>query len=185
MASIQDRVIGALRLQVSTFEEVEHDATATSQAAIVVLVAAISGAIGASRGVYFGAVAIVMSVVFSLIGWAVGAAVIWLVGTRVFPGKNTEADYGQLLRCVGFAQAPGLFGILGIIPILGLLIRVVLGIWSLIAGVIAVRQALDYDDTLKAVIVVVVAWVIMFLITMLVGVLGLGAAAVGGGMIGG
>jgi hypothetical protein len=184
MASFQERVVGAMRLQVSTFEEVEHDATATSQAAIVVLAAAVSGALASLRYGFFGPVAIAMSVVFSLIGWAVGAAVIWLVGTRVFPGKNTEADYGQLLRCVGFAQAPGLFGILGIIPILGLLIRLVLAIWSLVAGVIAVRQALDYDDTLKAVVVVVVAWVIMFCITLMVGFLGFGAAVVGGGLLG-
>jgi hypothetical protein len=184
MASFQDRVIGALRLQASTFEDVEHDATATSQAAMVVLAAAVSGAIGGMRGGYFGIVAVVMSIIFSLIGWAVGAAVVWLVGTRLFPGKNTEADYGQLLRCVGFAQAPGLFGILGIIPILGLLVRLVIAIWGLVAVIVAIRQALDYDETLKAVIVAVVAWVIMFICTLLVGLLGFGAAAVGSGMMG-
>jgi hypothetical protein len=114
----------------------------------------------------------------------VGSLVLWFVGTRILPGRHTEADYGQLLRTVGFAQAPGLFGILGIIPILGLLIRLVIGIWGLVAVIIAIRQALDYDETLKAVIVAVVAWVIMFICTLLVGLLGFGAAAVGSGMMG-
>ena len=78
------------------------------------------------------------------------------------PGKNTEADYQQVLRVIGFAQAPGLFDVLGIIPILGWLVRSWSVVWTLVALVIAVRQALDYDDTLKAVIVCVIAWVVMF-----------------------
>jgi hypothetical protein len=182
MASLQDRVVGALRLQVSTFEEVEHDTSATSQAAIVVLAGAVSGGLASLRYGFFSGVGLVLGVVLALIGWAVGAAVVWLVGTRLFPGKNTEADYGQLLRCLGFAQAPALLGILGIIPILGLLVRFLIFLWCVVAGVVGVRQALDYDDTLKAVIVVVVAQVIMWAVMLIVGLLGFGAA-VGGAML--
>ncbi len=124
----------------------------------------------------------VASIVFGFIGWGVGAAVVWLVGTRLMPGKNTEADFQQVLRVVGFAQAPGLFAVLGIIPFLGWLIRFAASIWVLIALVIAVRQALDYDDTVKAVIVCVIAWVIMFVVMAMVGILGFGAAMAGSAM---
>jgi hypothetical protein len=97
----------------------------------------------------------------------------------MLPGKNTEADFQQVLRVVGFAQAPGLFNVLGIIPFLGWIIRFAAAIWCLIALVIAVRQVLDYDDTMKAVLVCVIAWVIMFAVTMMVSVLGFGAAMAG------
>ena len=181
MASFQDRVVGAMRLQAATFEDVEHDPTAISQAAIVVLAAAVAGVIGSTAWGFIPGVAIA-SIIFSLIGWGVGAAVVWLVGTRLMPGKNTEADFQQMLRVVGFAQAPGLFAVLGIIPYLGWLIRFVASIWTLIALVIAVRQALDYDDTIKAVIVCVIAWVIMFIVMMMVGLFGFGAAMAGGAL---
>ena len=181
MASFQDRVIGAMRLQAATFEDVEHDPTAVSQSAILVLAVAVAGVIGASAwGFYPGAA--VASIVFALIGWAVSSAVVWLIGTRLMPGKNTEADFAQVLRVVGFAQAPGLFTVLGIIPILGWLVRFVVWIWTLVALVIAVRQALDYDDTLKAVIVCVIAWVVMFMATLMVGFLGFGAAMATGAL---
>jgi len=181
MASFQDRVVGALRLQAATFEDVEHDPTAVSQSAILVFAVAVAGVIGSiGWGFYPGAA--VATVVFALIGWAVSSAVVWLIGTRLMPGKNTEADYQQVLRVVGFAQAPGLFTVLGIIPILGWLVRIVVWVWTLIALVIAVRQALDYDDTLKAVIVCVIAWVVMFLAMMMVGLLGFGAAMAGGAL---
>jgi hypothetical protein len=179
MASFQDRVIGALRLQPATFEEVEHDASATTQAAIIVAAGAVIGALPALR---YSVSAIVLAPIFALIGWAIGSAVVLLVGTKLFPGKNTQADLGQMLRTMGFAQSPNLFGILGAIPFLGWLVGLCLAIWVLIAMVIAVRQALDYDDTMKAVVVCLVAWVIMFVITLVAGAVG-GIGMVGASMM--
>jgi hypothetical protein len=180
MASFQDRVIGAMRLQPSTFEEVEHDAAATSQAAIVVAAVAMAGVVAAIP--YVSITGAITALVVQLFGWVIGSFVVLLVGTKIFPGKNTEADLGQMLRTMGFAQSAGLFNVLGIIPFLGMLIRLAVAIWILVAMVIAVRQALDYDDTLKAVIVCLVAWVIMVLVTFMAALMGIGAAGVTGGM---
>ncbi len=178
MASFQDRVIGAMRLQPSTFEDVEHDQTATSQAAMVVTGVAIAGIIASIR--YITVMSAISLVVLQLIGWVIASFVVLLVGTKLFPGKNTQADLGQMLRTMGFAQSAGLFNVLGIIPLLGWLIQFVVGIWVLVAMVIAVRQALDYDDTLKAVVVCIVAWVIMFMVTFIAGLFGIGAAGLAG-----
>ncbi len=185
MASFQDRLIGALKLQPSTYEEVENDATATSQAATIVVAAAVSrGLVGliwlSAIGFSAGIMGFVLGIVFALIGWGIGSWVLLMVGTKLMPGKNTQADLGQMLRVAGFAQAPGLFGILGVIPILGLLLGVALAVWGLIAMVIGVKQALDYDDTMKAVIVCVIAWVIMWIVMALVGLMGIAGASLGG-----
>jgi hypothetical protein len=168
MSSFQNRVIGALRLQAATFEEVEHDASATSQAAIIVVASAISSAIPSFMylsmiGFGGAAIGVVMGLVMRLIGWVVGSYVLLMVGTKLMPGKNTEADLGQLLRCTGFAMAPLLGGIIMIIPILGWLIYVLLALLALAATVVAVKAALDYDDIVKAVIVTVIAWVVVFI----------------------
>ncbi|HUL73059.1 MAG TPA: YIP1 family protein [Vicinamibacterales bacterium] len=184
MASFQDRVIGALKLQASTFEEVENDATATQQAATVVVAAAVSRALPGliwlgALGFGAGLTAFVLSLVLAPIAWAVGSYVLFYVGTKLMPGKNTQADWGQLLRVSGFAASPGLFGILVVIPILGLLIGLGLAIWQLIALVIGVKQALEYDDTMKAVIVCVIAMVIMWIIMAIVGFMGLAGAGLG------
>jgi hypothetical protein len=94
----------------------------------------------------------------------VGAAVIWVIGTRLIPGKNTQADYLQVLRPVGFAHAPGIFAVLAVMPFLGWLIGLAVALWSLAALVVAVRAALDYDDPMKAVVVVLLAFVTFVLI---------------------
>ncbi|HKW03615.1 MAG TPA: YIP1 family protein [Vicinamibacterales bacterium] len=184
MASFQDRVIGALKLQPNTFEEVENDASATGQAATVVVAAAISG--GLVGLIWLGALGLgsaigffILGLVLKLVGWGVGSWVLLMVGTKLMPGKNTQADLGQLLRVTGFACAPGLLGILAVVPILGILIGLALAIWQLIAMVIGVKQALEYDDTVKAVIVCVIAWVIMWIVSAIIGFMGIAGAGLG------
>lgn len=172
MANFQERVVGVMRLQSAMFEEVEHDASATAQAAIVVLAATIVPfLIWYDLGIRI----LLGTIVAALLGWLLSSVVLFLIGTRLLPGRNTSANIGELLRTVGFAQAPGIFGILAIIPILGWLVGFLVVLWVLAATVIAVRQALDYDDTLRAVIVCLLAWVVKVIVMMAASLLGLGA----------
>ena len=151
--SIVDRMRGAAALDVATYEEVEADVNATGQAAIVVVIAAIAAGIGAWR---FGPGHIIGSVVSELLGWASWAAITYWIGTRFFGGTAT---WGELARTLGFARSPGVLFVLGIIPVLGPLVFLVVSIWILVAGIIAIRQALDIE-TGKAVLVAVCGWVV-------------------------
>ena len=163
-----ERVVGALKLSAATFEDVEHDATATGQAAVVVLLASVATAIGwSSAGGQF---AIVRSVIGALVGWGLSAALIWLIGTKMLPAANTNADLGQILRACGFAQAAGMLHVVAILPLIGWFLSIfVIGIWVLIANVIAVRQALDYEATPRALAVCAIAWVAQVVILMVFG----------------
>lgn len=84
----------------------------------------------------------------------------YFIGTRWLPEPQTRADHGGLLRTIGFSSAPGLIRVLGIIPGLRGIVFSVAGIWMLVAMVIAVRQALDYKSTWRAIGVCVIGWVI-------------------------
>lgn len=181
MATFQDRVIGALRIQPATFEDVEQDTSATSQAAVLVAAAAISGGIADLRGLGVGAVGLRLAA--GLLGWVIASYVVLFVGTRLLPGKKTQADLGQLMRTTGFAQAVGLFGIVGIVPGLGWLTRAVIGIWMLVTMVVAVRQALDYDDTWSAVLTCLAAWAIIVAATFVASFFGFGTAVLTSGAL--
>ncbi len=175
MQSFVQRMIGAAKLDVPTYEEVEHDKSATAQAALVVVLAAIATGIGVMAG---GSLQLfVMAAIAALIGWVIWAAIIWLVGTKLLPEAQTEADIGQLLRTLGFASSPGLLRVLGFIPIIGGLVFAVVQVWMLITMVIAVRQALDYNSTWRAVGVCLIGWLVQLLIIWLLG----GAAGLGAG----
>ncbi|HET9263012.1 MAG TPA: YIP1 family protein [Vicinamibacterales bacterium] len=178
MASFGERVVGAMSLKASTFQEIEHDTTAMGQAVGVIALAAVSTGLG---NVWYGGVSgILTGIVMSLIGYAVWALVVWLVGTKVMPDPATKADFPETFRTIGFAAAPGILGIVTIIPILGWLLLFVLWIWQIAAMVIAVREVLDYTDTMKAVIVVVIGWLIQLVVTILLGMMFLGSAMISG-----
>jgi hypothetical protein len=175
MQSFIQRMIGAAKLQAPTYEEVEHDHSATGQAALVVALAALAAGIGALGG---GSIAaLVLTAIASLLGWLIWAAIIWLIGTKLLPEPQTEADIGQLLRTLGFAATPGLLRVFGFIPVLGPILLLVIYVWMLAATVVAVRQALDYQSTGRAVGVCVIGWLAQLLILALFA----GAASMGMG----
>jgi hypothetical protein len=146
--------MGVFRLNVATFEEIEHDQNATSQAAIIVAIVALLSALGAGIGASISGANFITNfigtLVWTFIGWFLWSLVSYLVGTSLFGGKAT---LDEMLRVIGFAYAPQF---LAIIPCIGALIG---GIWSLVAGFIAIRQGLDLDD-LKAFLTIVVGFIV-------------------------
>ncbi|HEX2276009.1 MAG TPA: YIP1 family protein [Candidatus Tectomicrobia bacterium] len=147
---------GAALLHSDTYEEVEADQTATGQAAGVVALVAVAQAIGGAGEGGFGVLAGAIS---ALLGWLLWAGITYLIGAKLLGGTAT---WGELLRTLGFAQTPGVLYVLGFIPVLGGIIRFVVAIWVLIAGVIAIRQALDVG-TGKAILTAVLGWLVIVL----------------------
>lgn len=174
--NLLDRMRRAAALDPSLYDEVEADPGATVQALIVVIIVAIAGGIGLT--VFGGHAGGVLSgVVGALVGWIVWSFVTFWVGTRIFDGTSTP---GKMLRTIGFAQTPRIFDLLAFIPILGGLIRLVVYFWLLVAGIIAIRQALEFG-TGRAIGTALIGWVVMVVIDVVLAILthsvaGLGAA---------
>ena len=142
------RMIRAAQLDPRLYAEVEADKTATFQAASVVLLAAFAGGInfpGAPFAILFG------GLLAALVGWLLFAYIIYLIGAKLLPEPATKADFGALLRAMGFANAPGVVKLLGIIPELRLLVFFVAMVWVLVATVTAVRHALSYTSSWRAI----------------------------------
>ena len=162
MASFTDRMIGAARLDPATYEEVEADTTAMGQAIGVVLLSSVAAGIGTIRVGGMGLV--IGGLVLALIGWVVWALMTYVIGTKILPEPQTKSDLNEILRTTAFAQAPGILRVAGIIPFLGVLINFLIAVWMLVAMVVAVRQALDYTSTLRAVGVCIIGWLVYMLI---------------------
>lgn len=165
MASFTERIIRAAKLDVMLYEEVEADKNAMSQAMGVVILSSVAAGVGSMERIGVGG--ILLGSILALIAWYVWAYITFLVGTKLLPEPQTKADLGELLRTIGFSSSPGLIRVLGIIPGLTKGVFLVASIWMLIAMVIAVRQALDYQGTLRAVGVCVIGWIIQLFILML------------------
>ena len=181
-----ERVLRVFKLDRTVFAEVEHDESATTQAATVVAIVAALSVVGSIiqmlyslvRGgdVKFGGLllSVVVTFVVTFVNWAVWSGVTYLVGTKLFKG---EATFGEMLRVIGFAYAPQM---LGIIPCIG---GVVGGIWSLIASYLAIKEGLDLDNT-GTIVTILVGWLVTVVISAIVGMLGIGGVVGVGALAG-
>lgn len=155
-----NRMMRALRLNTGLYEEVEADQKATGQAALVVVIASVIAGIGfAATG---GAVGLVLGIVVNLLGWALWAWLNYLIGAKLLAEPGTQANWGQLARAMGFAYTPRIFLLLALIPVdaLQFLVLFIVTIWVWIGMVLAVRSALDYKSTLRAVGVTLIGAII-------------------------
>ena len=162
------RAIGAARLDVPVFEEIEADRSATGQALLIVVLSSLAAGIGLTSGYNAPVLHRVMLAMLLWVFWAVST---YIVGVYVMPEPDTRTDVGELLRTIGFAASPGMLRILGVIPGVGGAIYVISTVWMLAAMVIAIRQALDYRSTGRAVVVCLVTGTVALVMAALCGAL--------------
>jgi hypothetical protein len=162
MASLTERMVGAMKADVNTFKEIEADPSALGQAVTVIVIAGVAAMIGnIFRGsIFYG----LLSLIASILGYAIWSVLVVVIGTKLMPEPTTKADFQEAFRVIGFTAAPGVFNVLLFIPVLHYLISFAIGIWMLIIGVVAVREVLDYSDTTRAIIVCLIAFVIYCII---------------------
>lgn len=160
-----NRIIRACKLDVNLYEEVEADKSATVQAALVVVLSSLAAGVGALS---LGASNFLMAPILSLVSWYVWAYLIYIIGAKIFPEPNTKADHGELLRTIGFSSAPGLIRVFGFTPELMSITFIGAAIWMLVAMVIAVRQALDYESTWRSIGVVVIGFLVQAIVLVII-----------------
>jgi hypothetical protein len=156
MTTFPVRLLRATLLQADLYEEVEADASANRQAFVVVVLS--GAAVGIGGIANSGAQGILWQALVAVAGWWIWAYATYFIGTKLLPTAETEADPGQLLRTIGFSGAPGILRIAMVVPVLAFPVFVVGTLWELLAMVIAVRQALDYTSTLRAIAVCVIGF---------------------------
>lgn len=157
--SFLQRLVGAAALDVAIYEDVEADRGATAQAFIVVLGSSIASGLGVS-GLTGGPINIAFFSMVALLAWCAWALLTYTVGVHLLPERQTRADVGELMRTIGFASTPGLLQVLGIMTPLAKPVLAVTAVWMLAAMVVAVRQALDYTSTARAIAVCVIGWLL-------------------------
>jgi hypothetical protein len=158
MSQFVDRMIRAAKLDVHLYEEVEADKSAIGQAMGVVALSSLAGGVGFMQAA--GTMGLLIGTVGSLLGWYIWAFLTYIIGTKLLPETQTHADYGELLRTIGFSSAPGILRVFGLFPGLASFVNLLAGVWMLVAMVIAVRQALDYQSTYRAIGVCLIGWLV-------------------------
>jgi len=157
MSTLASRLFGSARLDIRSYEEVEADRHANAQAVLVVLLSSLAAAIGTGIREFWSTLILLL---FVLTSWMVWVLLTLLIGTQLLPRRETRADFGQILRTTGFSSAPGVFRVLGLVPGVGWILFLGATVWMLFTFVIAIRQALDFESTWRALGVSLLGWLI-------------------------
>ena len=166
MTPFVDRMIRAAKLDIRLYEEVEADTGAMNQAMGVVVLSSFAGGISFMQEA--GLTGLLIGTGGSLLGWYVWAFLTYIIGAKLLPEPQTQTNYGELLRTIGFSSAPGTIRVFAIIPGLTGIVNLLAGVWMLAAMVIAVRQALDYHSTYRAIGVCVIGWIVQAVMVALI-----------------
>ncbi len=175
-----DRVLRILRLDFAVFKEIESDPQATTEAAIIVVVTTLLSALGPAVFADNVVTSFISSVVSGIVGWVVWSVVTYFIGMSVFGGKGTLEG---MLRVIGYASAPNILGVFGVIPCLGWIAAFAGWLLALVAGMLAVSEGLDLSLG-AAIGVVVIGWIAMVIVRAVIGIMFGGAFAVGAGLLG-
>ena len=158
------RFFGALALDPATFEQIEADRRAITQSAAVVAITCAAAGFAAKGLFDVGLAGFITSAVVMLCGWLVWVSTVSFVGTQLVPEPQTESSVGELLRVMGFAAAPGAFIALAAMPQTAPLVLTVVALWMASASVLAVRQAMDYHSTVRAMVASLAGWALAIIV---------------------
>ncbi len=164
------RLAGALTLRADTYEEIEHDGAATAQAAVVVLLSSLAAGVGVFRLSHNpGTLVFVSALAFA--AWILWTILTLEIGRWILPEPQTQVSFAELLRTIGFSSAPGIFRIAGLIPGRTTVVFVITAVWMLLAMIVAVRQALDFLHTRRAILVCLLGWLLAGSMAVVIGLL--------------
>jgi hypothetical protein len=169
MTTFLNRVTGAAMLRPAIYEEVEADRTATMQAIVVVALSSLAAGVGALGPANTRLTSLAGISLLAFAVWGIWALLTLQIGARIFPAPRTQADLGQLLRTIGFATAPGILRIAGVIPGTAAVVFGITAVWMLMAMIVAVRQALDYTSTARAFAVCGLGWALSLGFALVIG----------------
>ncbi len=180
------RMLRAAKLEPQLYEEVEADTTGTGQAMLAVVLVSLATGIGSGisaailgSGSILGFISgLIWGLIASLIVWVIFSLLCFWLGTSVFKGPETKSTMGELLRTLGFAYTPGLLNIFSFIPFIGAIIPFATWVWTVIASVIAVRQACDFTNGRAIGTVIVAAIIPLVIMIVLAAIIGGALAAI-------
>lgn len=153
------RFFAALVLDPSAFEDIEHDRHSAVQSLLVVAAVCAAAGVG-TIGLGAGAATFAAGSVLALGAWLVWAGVVVTLGTIALPERDTASNLPELLRVLGFAAAPGVFIALAALRPAAPVVLLIVSLWMIAAGVVGVRQALDYRSTARAFFVCLAAFAV-------------------------
>ncbi len=161
-----------MRLKSDTYEDVENDHGAIYQALFIVVVSSVAAAAGELLldGNEDSLWVFAQSIPLGMIAWTIWILSVRMVGNAIFDIADSRAYWGRLFRTTGFALSPGVLYLFVSLPFIGDVIYFVAPLWTLLCMIVAVRPGTDYKSTIRALMVIMLALIPMYVLIKIIGI---------------
>jgi hypothetical protein len=152
MNSLVRQTIGAMTFRAAIYREIATQPGATAPAiGILLLSCFVPGSVSIVYGTLGG-------ILYSFSGWAIWICLAYMIGAKIFPESPVDSGLLRLLRAGGFAASPALLGFFGLAAVVGHILPITTTVWVIAATAVAIREALQYRTTSRAVAVCLASW---------------------------
>ena len=127
-------------------------------AGLIMILDGVAGAVAANTVVK---TAIGVSGLTAIITWFVWAVLIYVIGVKLFPDKDTKIPFKKVLTAVGFAHAPGLIRFFAVTPELMIPIIFLTQFWIFAGLIISTKQILNLKSNMKSFGIVFLSFLII------------------------
>ena len=127
-------------------------------AGMIMILDGIAGAVAANTVIK---TAVAMSGLTAILTWFIWAILIFVIGVKIFPDKQTKVSIKKVLTGVGFAHAPGLLRFFAITPELMIPIIFLTQFWIFASLIISKREILNLKSNFKSFGIIFLAFLII------------------------
>ena len=154
-------IFRSLRLDKSLYRDARNFSEISIYFALIIM-EGISGAIATSSLIKTN---ILLSGITAIFSWFIWSLLIFVIGVKVFPEKETKVNFKKILIGVGYAHAPGILRILGFIPEMVIPIVLITQFWIFASLIIATKEMLNFKSNIKSLGVVLIAFLIIAIVS--------------------
>ena len=127
-------------------------------AGLIMILDGIAGAVAANNIIK---TAVAMSGLTAIVTWVLWSVLVFVIGVKIFPDKQTKAPFKKVLTAVGFAHAPGLLRFFAVTPDLMIPIIFLTQFWIFAGLIISTKQILNLKSNFKSFGIILLSFLII------------------------
>jgi hypothetical protein len=154
-----DIVFKSIKLDKSLYSDNKNFGEAAIYfAGLIMILDGVAGAVAANTVIK---TAVGMSGLTAILTWLVWGILIYVVGVKIFPDKQTKVSFKKVLTAVGFAHAPGILRFFAVTPNMMIPIIFLTQFWIFAGLIISTKQILNLKSNFKSFGIVFLSFLII------------------------
>ena len=153
----------SLKLDRSLYKENKYFGEAAIYfAGLIMILDGVAGAVAANTIIK---TSVGLSGLTAILTWFIWAVLIYVIGVKIFPDKESKITFKRILISVGYAHAPGIVRFFAVTPELVIPVIFLTQFWIFASLIIATKQVLNLKSNFKSFGIIFLSFLIIIFLS--------------------